>query len=57
MVVYPAAGLINYVPKKVPKFIVDPNIPAVSGFNNLEFIADIASIGMEKVRQKILGDQ
>jgi NAD-dependent deacetylase len=57
MVVYPAAGLINYVPKKVPKFIVDPNIPAVSGFNNLEFIADIASIGMEKVRQKILGGQ
>ncbi len=57
MVVYPAAGLINYVPKKVPKFIVDPNIPAVSGFNNLEFITDIASIGMEKVRQKILGGQ
>ncbi len=57
MVVYPAAGLINYVPKKVPKFIVDPNIPAVSGLNNLEFITDIASIGMEKVRQKILGGQ
>lgn len=57
MVVYPAAGLINYVPKKVPKFIVDPNTPAVSGFNNLEFIADIASIGMEKLRQKILGGQ
>ena len=57
MVVYPAAGLINYVPKKVPKFIVDPNTPAVSGFNNLEFITDIASIGMEKVRQKILGGQ
>lgn len=57
MVVYPAAGLINYVPKKVPKFIVDPNTPAVSGFNNVEFITDIASIGMEKVRQKILGGQ
>jgi NAD-dependent deacetylase len=57
MVVYPAAGLINYVPKKAPKFIVDPNTPAVSGFNNVEFIIDIASIGMEKVRQKILGGQ
>jgi NAD-dependent deacetylase len=54
MVVYPAAGLINYVPRSVPKFIVDPNIPAVSGFSNLEFVTDIASIGMETVKKKIL---
>ncbi len=53
MAVYPAAGLINYVPKKVNKFIVDPNIPPLSSISNVEFITDMASIGMEKVRKKI----
>jgi NAD-dependent deacetylase len=53
MVVYPAAGLINFVPRKVPKFIVDPNITPVSSIPNLEFITEVASVGMEKVREKI----
>ncbi|OKS86184.1 SIR2 family NAD-dependent protein deacylase [Mucilaginibacter polytrichastri] len=30
LAVYPAAGLINYVPRKVHKYIVDPVIPDVS---------------------------
>jgi NAD-dependent deacetylase len=29
LAVYPAAGLINYVPRKAPKYIVDPVIPEV----------------------------
>jgi NAD-dependent deacetylase len=29
LAVYPAAGLINYVPRKTPKYIVDPVIPEV----------------------------
>jgi NAD-dependent deacetylase len=29
LVVYPAAGLINYVPHDVTKYIIDPNIPTV----------------------------
>jgi NAD-dependent deacetylase len=54
MVVYPAAGLINYVSRKVPKFIVDPNIPDVSNANNIQFIEEVASVGMEKVRSILL---
>lgn len=27
LAVYPAAGLINYVPREVTKYIIDPNIP------------------------------
>ena len=30
MAVYPAAGLIDYVPFESPKYVVDPNIPAIS---------------------------
>jgi len=27
LAVYPAAGLVNYVPRSVPKYIIDPKIP------------------------------
>lgn len=33
--VYPAAGLINYVDRKVPKYIIDPVIPPVNGMENV----------------------
>lgn len=50
MVVYPAAGLINDVPRTVPKYIVDPKIPDVIPSPNLHFISEKASVGMEKVK-------
>jgi NAD-dependent deacetylase len=53
MVVYPAAGLIDYVPDHVPKYVVDPKKPEILHVPNLEFIVDKASTGMEKV-QRIL---
>ena len=33
--VYPAAGLIDYVPLDVPKYIIDKKIPVVSAYPNL----------------------
>lgn len=33
LVVYPAAGLVNYAPRGIPKFIVDKNIPYSSLYN------------------------
>jgi NAD-dependent deacetylase len=33
LVVYPAAGLINYAPYGIPKFVVDKNIPYSSLYN------------------------
>ncbi len=53
LVVYPAAGLINEVPRDVPKYIVDPKIPDMMPMPNLHFIAEKASVGMEKVRELI----
>lgn len=54
MVVYPAAGLIGYVRREVPKYIVDPNKPDVSAGPSVQFIAEKASTGMEKVKEMLL---
>jgi len=53
MVVYPAAGLIDYVPRDVPKFIIDPKIPDVRSQPHIHFIAKKASTGMEEVRERL----
>jgi len=49
LAVYPAAGLIDYVPHGVPKYIIDPKIPPVSGLNNVIKIAKSATEGMEEL--------
>ncbi len=49
MNVYPAAGLINYVPRGVPIFVVDPNPIAVSSYPNITFVKEPASTGVKKV--------
>ena len=33
LAVYPAAGLINYAPRSIPKFIVDKHVPYASLYN------------------------
>ena len=38
LAVYPAAGLIHYVPENIPKFIIDPNIPEILSIPNLTSI-------------------
>jgi NAD-dependent deacetylase len=54
MVVYPAAGLIDYVPLEIPKFIIDPKKPDVNFYKNMTFIEEKATIGMQKVRELLL---
>ncbi len=49
--VYPAAGLINYVPLDVPKYIIDKKIPAVGNFPNMYLIQKTATDGMEELMQ------
>jgi NAD-dependent deacetylase len=46
LAVYPAAGLLNYVPESIPKFIIDKNIPYTSNLYNLETIEKPATEGM-----------
>ena len=47
LVVYPAAGLVNYAPDEIPKFIVDKKIPKTSGITNLIRIEKPATEGMK----------
>lgn len=49
MVVYPAAGLIDFVSDDVPKFIVDPNMPRIPKRANLTLIEEIGTIGMNQL--------
>ncbi len=53
MNVYPAAGLIDYVPKGTPVFIIDPNQVAVSAKPNLTFIKEPASTGVAKMLEML----
>jgi len=46
LAVYPAAGLIDFVPNSVPKYIIDPKIPPVSGIDNVIKIAKNATEGV-----------
>ncbi len=51
--VYPAAGLLSYVAGAVPKYIIDPNMPAVNQSDNLFLIEEIGSVGLAKVVREL----
>jgi NAD-dependent deacetylase len=54
LAVYPAAGLVSYVPWKVSKYIVDPNIPYLpSDFIKIE---EKATIGVKRLVDQLLQD-
>jgi NAD-dependent deacetylase len=44
--VYPAAGLVQYVPLAAPKYIIDKKIPAMAQYGNMHFIERTATEGM-----------
>ena len=46
LVVYPAAGLVNYAPWPIPKYIIDKKIPYTSSLYNLTDIEKNATEGM-----------
>lgn len=52
LVVYPAAGLIDYVPYDCVKYVVDPGTPDIRDVS-VKFIQDKASIGMGKVKREL----
>ena len=52
--VYPAAGLIDYVPHQIPKYIIDKKIPPVGRYQNIIPLENSATEGVGALL-KILG--
>ena len=48
MQVYPAAGLMHYIPEGTPVYFVDPN-PAMKSRDNITVIAETATQGVKKI--------
>lgn len=49
--VYPAAGLINYLPAGIPKYIIDKKIPYTHPGHNFTFIEKTATAGVGELIQ------
>jgi NAD-dependent deacetylase len=52
--VYPAAGLIDYVPPAAPIYLVDPNQIPVPRHREVDFIMEKASKGLPILTEKLL---
>lgn len=44
--VYPAAGLIHYAGKYIPKYLVDPLVGKVPGIGAIEYVQEKATVGL-----------
>lgn len=52
MLVYPAAGLVNYCKPEIPIFVVDPNRPEMY-LKNVTYIEEKAGKGVEILKSKL----
>ena len=51
LVVYPAAGLVDYAARHIPKYIIDKRIPSISEITNLIAIEKPATEGVDELRR------
>jgi len=54
LAVYPAAGLVNYVPPNVIKYIIDPKIPSLNRDSTFIKIEKKATIGVPELVNELL---
>lgn len=55
LVVYPAAGLVNYAPWNIPKYIIDKRIPYTSEIINVMAIEKPATEGVKLLSEMLNG--
>jgi len=53
LAVYPAAGLINYAPRFAHKFVIDKQVPYISGANNITAIEMPATEGVKELAAQL----
>ncbi|NVO85023.1 SIR2 family NAD-dependent protein deacylase [Hymenobacter terrestris] len=51
--VYPAAGLVDYVPRNAPIYVIDPSRPPVASRPRLHFITEPATTGLPHVAREL----
>lgn len=51
--VYPAAGLVNYVPAGAPIYLIDPKEVQVPAHRAVVVIQEVASVGCQRLREAI----
>ncbi|PWS33461.1 SIR2 family NAD-dependent protein deacylase [Pedobacter paludis] len=56
LAVYPAAGLIDFIPSSVPKYIIDPVIPDVRRYKNVFKIEKKAVEGADLLKELLLNE-
>jgi NAD-dependent deacetylase len=54
LVVYPAAGLLDYAPSHVPVYLIDPNDIPLPQYREVEFIREKASVGVPIMKKKLI---
>jgi NAD-dependent deacetylase len=57
MNVYPAAGLIDYVPVGVPVFLIDPNQVNVAGYSGIQVIQKTAGEGVDELIRQLRNNE
>ncbi|WP_443939058.1 SIR2 family NAD-dependent protein deacylase [Pedobacter sp. MW01-1-1] len=57
LAVYPAAGLMDFVPKQAKKYIIDPHTPDVKRYQNIVPIVQNAINGMAQLKEILLHDK
>lgn len=53
LAVYPAAGLVNYSPEGIPKYLVDPSETEMRITHEWEHIQETAAVGLPSLAQKL----
>jgi len=54
LVVYPAAGLMHYVPDDTPIYVVDPHLPDITPRPNLHLIPEKAGIALPRLMEELI---
>ncbi len=54
LIVYPAAGLINYAPKKASLWLIDPKDVSIPVSRNVNVIKETASVGVSILTKRLL---
>ena len=54
--VYPASGLIDYLPPGIPKYIIDKNPPFIAAHHNFYVIKSSATEGVNELKNRLIDE-